>query len=107
MNAGTSKEREASMEKLITEFRAVVDEAQELLRSSAGESGEKLAAVRERINERFGRVREKLEDAQSAVFDKTTEAARVADDYVHENPWQAIGIAAGAGLIVGLLIARR
>ena len=41
------------------------------------------------------------------MIDTTKQAARVADDYVHDKPWQAIGIAAGVGLIIGLLIGRR
>jgi ElaB/YqjD/DUF883 family membrane-anchored ribosome-binding protein len=38
---------------------------------------------------------------------KTREVARVTDTYVHDNPWKAIGAAAGAGLLIGLLIGRR
>jgi ElaB/YqjD/DUF883 family membrane-anchored ribosome-binding protein len=41
------------------------------------------------------------------MLDRTKQAARVTDEYVHENPWKAVGIAAGVGLIVGLLIGRR
>jgi ElaB/YqjD/DUF883 family membrane-anchored ribosome-binding protein len=52
-------------------------------------------------------ARYKLEDAEAAIRDKAREAARATDDYVHENPWRSIGVAAGAGLLVGLLIGRR
>ena len=46
-------------------------------------------------------------DAQAVALDKAKAAGRAADDYVHENPWRSVGIAAGAGLIIGLLIGRR
>ena len=34
-------------------------------------------------------------------------AARVTDEYVHDNPWQAIGIGAAVGFLAGLVISRR
>ncbi|HCI13500.1 MAG TPA: DUF883 domain-containing protein, partial [Gallionellaceae bacterium] len=37
---------------------------------------------------------------------RTKEAAKVTDEYVHENPWKAVGIAAGVGLVIGMLISR-
>ena len=105
MNAQRSKE--PSMEKLIADFRAVVNEAEELLKASAGESGEKLSIVRARISEKLADVKGRLEEAQGALIDRSKVAARAADDYVHDNPWQAMGVAAGVGLLIGLLIARR
>ena len=49
----------------------------------------------------------KLADAEAVMLDKTKQAARATDEYVHENPWKAVGIAAGVGFLVGLLISRR
>jgi ElaB/YqjD/DUF883 family membrane-anchored ribosome-binding protein len=49
----------------------------------------------------------KLGEAESAVADKTRQMANVTDEYVHEHPWKAVGVAAGIGLIIGLLISRR
>ena len=40
-------------------------------------------------------------------MDRAKDAAKATDDYVHENPWQAIGIAAAVGLVAGLLMSRR
>jgi ElaB/YqjD/DUF883 family membrane-anchored ribosome-binding protein len=34
-------------------------------------------------------------------------AARATDEYVHDNPWQAIGVAAAVGFLLGLVVARR
>jgi len=52
-------------------------------------------------------ARIKLADAEAAVREKTRQVAKATDIYVHENPWKAIGIAAGVGVVVGLLIGRR
>jgi ElaB/YqjD/DUF883 family membrane-anchored ribosome-binding protein len=41
------------------------------------------------------------------AVEKGKEAAHTTDEFVHEHPWKAVGIAAGVGLIVGLLIGRR
>jgi len=49
----------------------------------------------------------KLAEAQEVVVDKAKAAARATDDYVHANPWRSVGIAAGAGLVIGMLISRR
>jgi ElaB/YqjD/DUF883 family membrane-anchored ribosome-binding protein len=40
-------------------------------------------------------------------MDQARDAARATDDYVHDNPWQAIGVAAAVGFLVGLVISRR
>ena len=54
-----------------------------------------------------GGARDTLADAQETALAKVRAAGRAADDYVHDNPWRSIGIAAGFGLVVGLLIGRR
>ena len=99
-------EVEVSKEKLMQDLRVVVADAEELLRATAGQAGEKVAAARERIQENLAAAKVRLADAQEAVVAKTRQAARATDDYVHENPWKAVGVAVGAGLIVGMLISR-
>ena len=48
-----------------------------------------------------------MADAQESLVEKGKVAAKVTDEYVHENPWKAIGVSAGIGLVIGLLIGRR
>lgn len=98
---------EVSKEKLMEDLRLVVSDAEELLRATANQAGEGAAAVRARIQENLLTVKESLADAETAVLERTRQAAKVADQYVHDNPWKAIGIAAGVGALVGMLIARR
>ena len=97
----------AQTDKLMADLRLVVADAEELLRSTAGQAGEGAAELRDRVQASLARARAGLADMQDAAITKAKEAGRAADDYVHENPWRSIGIAAGFGLIVGLLIGRR
>jgi ElaB/YqjD/DUF883 family membrane-anchored ribosome-binding protein len=63
--------------------------------------------LRERIAIRLRDAKERLADADAALRDRTKAAARATDDFVHERPWQAIGVAAALGLALGVLIGRR
>ena len=97
----------ATKEKLAADLRLVIADADELLQITSSQTGDKVAELRARVGENLRVARAKLSEADAALRDKAREAARATDDYVHENPWRSIGIAAGAGLLVGLLIGRR
>jgi ElaB/YqjD/DUF883 family membrane-anchored ribosome-binding protein len=99
-------ESEVTKEKLMQDFRAVVADSEELLRATAGIAGEKVSAARERIQENLAVAKARLSAAEEAVMAKTKQAAKATDEYVHENPWKAVGIGVGVGLIVGMLISR-
>lgn len=105
--SATADAADVTKEQLIQDFKVVVADAEALLKASVGQGGEAMAAARTKIEESLGVARAKLADAQAALVDKTRAAAKATDVYVHENPWKAIGISAGVGLVVGLLIARR
>lgn len=105
-NNQASVEGEVSKEKLMQDLRVVVADTEELLRATAGQAGEKVVAARERIQGNLAVAKQRLVAAQDAVVVKAKEAAKVTDDYVHENPWRAVGIGAGVGLIIGMLITR-
>jgi ElaB/YqjD/DUF883 family membrane-anchored ribosome-binding protein len=98
---------DVSKEKLVADLKVVVADAEELLRATASHAGEKAAVARERIQASLATAKVKLGEAERALLEKTKEAAKVTDDYVRENPWQAVGIAAVAGLVLGILISRR
>ncbi|MFZ2541167.1 MAG: DUF883 family protein [Gallionella sp.] len=99
-------ENAVTKDKLVQDLRVVVTDAEELLRATASVAGEKVSAVRERIQDSLAAAKVRLVAAEEAVVVKTKEAARATDEYVHENPWKAVGIGAGVGLIVGMLISR-
>lgn len=97
----------ASKDKLMEDLRLVVGDAEELLRATANQAGEGAAVARARIQENLQVVKGRLVSAEEALLDRTRDAAKDADRYVHDNPWQAVGVAACVGAIVGMLIARR
>lgn len=94
-------------EQLITDFKVVVADAEALLKATAGQGGEKLAEVRAKAEESLRVMKAKLDEAQEALIARTREAAKATDEYVHENPWKAIGVAAGLGLLIGWFMGRR
>jgi ElaB/YqjD/DUF883 family membrane-anchored ribosome-binding protein len=97
----------APKEKLMEDLRLVVADAEALLHATANQAGEGAVAARARIQKSLQVVKENLVDAEEAVVERAKEAAKVTDEYVHDNPWKAIGITAALGMIVGMLIARR
>ena len=98
---------EVNKDKLIADLKVVVADAEEILKATAGQAGEKMADLRVKLQDHLINARQSLAEAQAAVVERTKEVARATDDYVHDNPWRSIGVAAGIGFIVGLLIGRR
>jgi ElaB/YqjD/DUF883 family membrane-anchored ribosome-binding protein len=98
---------ETSKDKLVADLKLVVSDAEELLRATASQAGEKVAVARERIQASLASAKIKLNDAERAAMEKAKEAAKITDEYVHEHPWRAVGIAGAAGFVLGLLIGRR
>lgn len=100
-------ENPVSTEKLVQDLKVVVADAEELLRATANQAGERAVAAREKIQESLQRAKIKLAETEDVLVDKTKQMAHATDEYVHEHPWKAVGIAAGIGLILGLLMSRR
>lgn len=94
-------------DKLVADLKVVVADAEELLKATASQTGERIVAARERAEESLRVAKVRLADAQAAAIARTKAAAKATDDYVHENPWKAVGVAAVAGLLLGALISRR
>jgi ElaB/YqjD/DUF883 family membrane-anchored ribosome-binding protein len=98
---------DVTKEQLIHDFKVVVSDAEALLKATAGQGGEALAAARTRAEESLVAAKAKISEAEAVLVAKTRAAAKATDEYVHVHPWQAIGIAASVGVVVGLLIGRR
>ena len=94
-------------DRILRNVRGFADGAEELLRMTAHFSGEGLAATRARVEEQLEELRDVLGEAGEYAREKTREAAQTTDRYVHKNPWQAIGLAMGVGIVLGWLSGRR
>lgn len=97
----------AQRDKLMADLKLVIADTEELLRVTAGQAGEQAKEMRGRMQTRIDQAKASLVQMQDASLAKAKAAGHAADEYVHDNPWKAIGAAAGVGLIAGLLIGRR
>jgi ElaB/YqjD/DUF883 family membrane-anchored ribosome-binding protein len=96
-----------SKEQLVANLRRVIADAEELLAATADQSSGKLTELRERVKEHLRVARDKLADAEETVRAQARRVAYAADDYVHDNPWSSIGVAAALGMLIGVLVGRR
>jgi ElaB/YqjD/DUF883 family membrane-anchored ribosome-binding protein len=103
----TQTELQRSRDKLMADFNAVVVDAETLLKSLASEGGEKAQELRAKAEERLVIAKERLSEIEQSLGVKAKAAAEATEAYVQEHPWQTIGIAAGLGVLVGLLLNRR
>ncbi|MFA5372039.1 MAG: DUF883 family protein [Sideroxydans sp.] len=107
MTKRSSSSLTASKDKLLQDLQMVVTDAEELLRATSSQAGEQVVAARARIQSSLQVVKERLLDSEEALLDYAKQATKVTDEYVHKNPWQAIGVSAAVGALIGMLIARR
>jgi len=101
------KTLQPSKDKVVDDLKSLISDAEELLKLTADQQGSKLDDLRARIGSRMAVARDRLADAEAAIVDSGKKAARVTDDYVHENPWQSLGVAADVAFLLGLLVSRR
>lgn len=89
------------------DMKTLVQDAQELFREASGATGEKAEELRAKGLALLDIALEKAHEVQAVAIEKGKAAAHSTDEFVHAKPWQAVGIAAGIGLLVGLLAARK
>lgn len=89
------------------DMKTLVKDAQDLLREAGMASGEKAEELRTKGLALLDVAMEKAHEVQIVALEKGKVAAQTTDQFVHEHPWKAVGIAAGIGLVVGMLISRR
>ncbi|MEZ5458187.1 MAG: DUF883 family protein [Steroidobacteraceae bacterium] len=94
-------------DRLLDDLRQVVEDTEALLRATAGQAGERAQEARSRAEDSLKAARARLEGLEQEVVTRARDAAHEADRYVHANPWQSIGVAAGVAFLLGLLVSRR
>lgn len=98
---------EQSRTKLVDEFSAVLTEAEDMLKRAASETGDRAKDLRAQVEAKLLTAKLRLQELEGQAVDRAKEAARATDDFVHEHPWQSIGVAAAVGVVIGLLMNRR
>ncbi|QWD63204.1 YqjD family protein [Polynucleobacter sp. MWH-UH2A] len=102
----TAKKSEHA-DQLIDEFKSLVADAETLIKATQDHPGETIGNLRNKALETISGAKEKISSLEGDLTDKAKAVAAGADDFVHRNPWEAIGVAAGLGLLIGLFIRRR
>lgn len=102
-----SEMTQETRDKLVTDLKVVLSDAEELLRLTAADASGKLSDVRSRLGEHAAVAKERLGELEEVVAARTKEVAKATDTYVHEHPWQSIGVAAGVAFLLGMLSSRR
>jgi ElaB/YqjD/DUF883 family membrane-anchored ribosome-binding protein len=98
---------QVTTEKLMEDLRIVVRDAEALLKATAGQAGEKIQEVRARAEESLRHAKVRMSEMEDAAITRAKELVGTTEDYVRENPWQALGIAAAVGMFLGLMLRRR
>jgi ElaB/YqjD/DUF883 family membrane-anchored ribosome-binding protein len=106
-NANATATAEVTTDQLLADLKTVMNDAEALLRATSTQTGEKIQEVRARAEESLRQAKQRLTSIEDEALRRAREVADATDEYVRENPWQSVGVAAGVGLLVGLLLARR
>lgn len=105
--SAAKSDAQAARKELAESLRRVVADAEELLGATSEEAGDAVADLRARLSDNLEQARDKLHDTEAVLRANAREVAVSADEYVRENPWSSLGMAAAAGLVLGVLLGRR
>jgi len=97
----------AARDRLAAELRSLVSDAEEMLKAASRTGNDQLNLVRERLERGVGAARDELNAFQEAALETARRTAADTNEYVHEHPWNAVGIAAAVGVLLGVLLTRR
>lgn len=101
------EESQINSENLIGDFKALMADAEELIKATASHDDGPLGTIRSKALETLNSAKESLSSVEGTMTEKAKVVAERTDEFVHRNPWEAVGVAAGIGLLLGLFIRRR
>jgi ElaB/YqjD/DUF883 family membrane-anchored ribosome-binding protein len=101
------QDNEVTAEKLAADLRLVIADTEALLRATAGQAGETIAAARAKVKDSLESAKDELGLFGEEAAEQARAVVSATDDYVREHPWQAVGIAALVGIALGLLMSRK
>lgn len=102
-----STHAEVSTDQLVSDLKTVMNDAEALLKATSTQTGERVQEVRARAEASLQQARARVNEIEQEALRAAREMADATEEYVRDNPWQSVGVAAGVGLLIGLLIARR
>lgn len=97
----------AQSDKLLSDMKILLSDTEELVRATAAQTGDRVTDIRSRVQQAMNNLKPQLVRLETTVLEKSKATATATDQYIHENPWLAVGVSAGLGVVIGLLIGRR
>ena len=104
---GAGDRTEESLHRRASEMHRFFDDVEELLRKVSNVDDADIARLRSKVEGSIERVKGATRYSLEQALEGSRRAARATDEYVHDNPWTAIGVTAAAGLVAGALISSR
>jgi ElaB/YqjD/DUF883 family membrane-anchored ribosome-binding protein len=98
---------DAAPSRIAQEFKNFVADMEDLIKASTSLTGDDFARAKANVYARVATARVFLEEIPGEISDRARNTVKVADGYVREQPWQAVGITAAVGLLIGFLLGRR
>lgn len=96
-----------STEQAMNDVKDSLRETEDLLEQAVNASAEQASNLYARIARNLGQTKNRLLEMESQAVEKARHAAKATDTYVHDHPWQAVGVGVAVGVLVGMLISRR
>ena len=107
-NATETEATEAAISSVAREFKNYVADVEDMIQSTTSLNGEDLARVKAKLQARVAAAKESVQNyIGTPLIERARNTVRATDGYVHEQPWRAIAIVAGASLLVGYVVGRR
>jgi ElaB/YqjD/DUF883 family membrane-anchored ribosome-binding protein len=100
-------EREVIKEKLVSDFKEVISDAEALLRVTADDISDRAKEARAKLNVKLDEAKVQLKDLDAVVREKAAIGAKETDRIIREHPYESLGVAFGIGLLIGILINRK
>ena len=94
-------------DQLLNDLKSVIQDAEQWLRAGSQMTGDELQAAKAKFERTLWTAKAEVIRIEELVVERTKEAAKATDEFVHDNPWKAIGIAAAVGIAAGVIISRR
>jgi ElaB/YqjD/DUF883 family membrane-anchored ribosome-binding protein len=102
-----SEQFAASRRRMSSNFKELIDSAEELVHAASALSGEGVAAARIQLQTQLDTLKAQAAVVEANAIERYRDAKVKTDAYVHDNPWNAVGVSAAVGFLVGVLISRR
>lgn len=105
--AAAADKAEGLLSNASSEFQNFIADVEDLVKETSTLTGEDLKRAKAKLSARLEGAKASAGEAGNAIAKRTRQAATVTNDYVHDQPWKAIGTGAVVGLLVGFILARR